>query len=330
MSPLLVLLKDPEASAFDFAQITREHGLPVQHVRSVAEAEPFLADTEIMVTLGPHLGPDAAQLFARMPRLHWVQLISTGTDNVAEHLAGTSVALTNAHGLHGRQMSEAAICAMLTLSRDIPRVIRNQDARHWDRFHSTLLAGKTVGILGVGAIAEKLAPICGAFGMRTVGISGSPRPIAGFDEMRARDPLSVAVADLDYLVLLAPYSAATHHLVGAEVFAAMKPAAFVVNLARGGIIDEAALLAALDGNQIAAASLDVFEHEPLPADHPIWAHPKVVVTPHIGGFHDGYPADVAALMAKNVSLFMDGGPEALINRVSLPDRIAESLQHAAE
>ena len=326
MTPLLVILKDPEGSAFDFSAVTREYGLPVRHVRSVAEAEPFLAETEIMVTLGPHLGPDAAQLFASMPRLRWVQLISTGTDNVAEHLAGTGVALTNAHGLHGRQMSEAALCAMLTLSRDIPRVIRNQGARHWDRFHSTLLSGKTVGILGVGAIAEALAPICRAIGMRTVGISASPRPLAAFDEMRARTPLFAAVADLDYLVVLAPYSAATHHLIKADVFAAMKPTAFIVNLARGGIIDEAALLSALDGNQIAAASLDVFEREPLPADHPIWAHPKIVVTPHVGGFHDSYPTDVAALMADNVRLFLSGGPDTLINRVTLPERLLNAAE----
>ncbi len=326
MTPLLVLLKDPEGSAFDFSAMTRESGLPVRHVRSVAEAEPFLAETEIMVTLGPHLGSDAATMFARMPQLRWVQLISTGTDNVAEHLGGTGVALTNAHGLHGRQMSEAAICAMLTLSRDIPRVIRNQQARNWDRFHSTLLAGKTVGILGVGAIATSLAPICHAFGMRTVGISGSPRAVAGFDDMRARDPLPSAVADLDYLVLLAPYSAATHHLVGAEVFAAMKPTAFIVNLARGGILDEAALVTALELGQIAAASLDVFEQEPLPAGNQLWSHPKVVVTPHIGGFHDGYPADVAALMADNVRRFLRDGPDALINRVTLSERLLDAAE----
>lgn len=323
MTPLLVLLKDPEGSAFDFSRVTRECGLPVRYARSVAEAEPALAETEIMVTLGPHLGADAAQMFARMPRLRWVQLISTGIDNVAEHLAGTGVALSNAHGLHGRQMSEAAICAMLTLSRDIPRVIGNQQARKWDRFHSTLLAGKTVGILGVGAIAESLAPICRGFGMRTVGISGAPRPVGGFDEMRARNPLAAAVAGLDYLVLLAPYSPATHHLVDAAVFAAMKPGAFLVNLARGGIVDEPALLAALNSKRIAAASLDVFEREPLPVDNPLWSHPRVIVTPHIGGFHDGYADDVVALMSDNVRQFLATGPATLTNLVSLPERLTD-------
>ena len=235
MPPLLVFLKDPEASAFDFTRLTVESGLGVRYVHSIADASPFLAETEILVTLGPHLGDDAAHLFAQMPRLRWVQVISTGTDNVAEHLRGTSVTLTNAHGLHGRQMSEAAICAMLTLSRDMARVLRNQSVAQWDRFPAALLSGKNVGILGVGAIAESLAPLCRAFGMRTIGISGSPRAVAGFDEMRARDPLSAAVSDLDYLILLAPYSKATHHIVGADVFAAMKPNAFIVNLARGGI-----------------------------------------------------------------------------------------------
>jgi len=321
---ILVFLRDPERTMLRFEGLADDGRFCVHTAGSLDEARPFLADADALISLGPHLGDDAAAIFNAMPRLRWVQLITTGTDNVASHLAGREVALTNARGLHGRQMSEAAIGAMLALARGQPRHFRNQAAREWERFPAALLAGKTVGILGVGAIAEALAPICRALGMRTVGITGTPRPLEAFDEVRSRGDLKAALSDLDHLVLLAPYSADTQGLIGDEALGAMKPGAFLINLARGGILDEAALIRALDSGHLAGAALDVFECEPLPADDPLWSHPKVIVTPHVGGLHDGYADDVVALAAENLRRFLEGGADALINRVALP----KVLQHA--
>jgi D-2-hydroxyacid dehydrogenase (NADP+) len=319
VTQILVFLRDPERSVLRFDALARNRDVTVVTASSIDEARPFLPETEVLITLGVHLGEAAAGLFGSMPRLRWVQLIGTGTDNVADHLQGTDVALTNARGLHGRQMSEAAIGAMLALARRLPQTIRNQSARLWERAPGALLSGKTVGILGLGAIADALAPRCRALGMRVVGITGTPRALDGFDEVRPRRNIARALADLDHLILLAPYSAATHHLVDADALRGMKRGSFLINLARGGIVDEAALIEALDADRLAGAALDVFEQEPLPASSPLWAHPKVMVTPHVGGLHDGYADDVLALAADNLRQFLDSGTGALQNRVPLTE-----------
>lgn len=316
MTRLMILIDEPERSALGLEALAEAvPGVAITTARTVAEAVPAIGDCEVLVTLPPHLGDRAAELFAAATNLRWVQLVSTGSDNVREHLIGRDVMLTSARGLHGHQMSEAVVAAMLGLARDIKRLQRNQALGRWERFPARTLAGKTAAILGLGAIAETLAPILKALGMRVVGYSGSDRPVDGIDEVRARSALAETVADVDYLVLLAPLSPETAGLVGAAVFAAMKPSAFLVNLARGGIVDEPALLAALDGGEIAGAALDVFAAEPLPADSPWWAHDKVLVTPHVGGIHDGYAADVLALASDNLKRFRRGEP--LRNRVDL-------------
>jgi phosphoglycerate dehydrogenase-like enzyme len=325
VAPILVLLQEPEASALHFARLT-DRGVPVRRAHSVAEALCYAPETEILITLGPHLGDDAAALFASAPKLRWVQLITTGADNVAEHLDGRRVTLTSTRGLHGAQMSEAALCAMLALSRQLPRAIRNQSDGVWERFSATRLNGKTVGIVGVGAIAQSLAPLCLALGMTVIGFSRSPRAAAGFAEMRELSKLTQAVGDIDHLVLLTPYSAETHHLIDAGVFDEMKPSAFLINIARGGIVDEPALIDALDRGAIAGAALDVFEVEPLPRQNPLWRHPKVLVTPHIGGLHAGYAEDVMNLIEKNLKRYLAEGPDSLINRVDLPGRLVNAAQ----
>jgi phosphoglycerate dehydrogenase-like enzyme len=202
------------------------------------------------------------------------------------------------------------------MARDIPRIVRNQDEGRWERFAPRLLAGGTVGIVGTGAIAEALAPRCKALGMTVVGISASPRELPHFDRVEPRADLPRIAGDLDWLVLLTPYSADTHHLIGADVLSAMKPDACLVNLARGGVVDEDALLAALDAGEISGAALDVFAHEPLAGESRFWRHPRVIVTPHLGGFHGGYADQVLSAITDNFTRYRAGGTAALINRVN--------------
>lgn len=178
--------------------------------------------------------------------------------------------------------------AMLALSRDLPRAVRAQDRHSWERWPSRLLDRATVGIFGIGAIAEALAPRCKALGMTVVGISSVKRTVAGFDRILARDELLDAVRHLDFLVVLTPYSAKTRNAIDESVFAAMKPGACIINLARGGVVDEGALIKALEQKQIAGAALDVFATEPLAADHPLWDMKNVIITAHLGGLYDRY------------------------------------------
>ena len=137
-------------------------------------------------------------------------------------------------GIHGVPMSEATLAAMFALAREIPRLVHNQGARSWDRFAPILLDNKTAGVYGIGAIAETLGPRLKMLGMKVVGISSSPRKLAGFDEMRPRADLAAAVRDLDFLIILTPHTKDTHHSISTAVLSAMKPTSFIVNLARGG------------------------------------------------------------------------------------------------
>ncbi|HEY6821090.1 MAG TPA: D-2-hydroxyacid dehydrogenase, partial [Burkholderiales bacterium] len=262
---------------------------------------------------GPMLHDDVLKA---APRLKWIQALGTGVDGIVDQPSlRKDVIVTKMHGFHGVPVSEAALLAMLALARNLPRAVRSQAARKWDRFPARTLDGKTVGILGVGAIAETLAPMCKAFGMRVVGVSSAPRVLPGFDEIFHRSDLVRAAADLDYLVLLTPLTQETRGIVNAEVLRAMKPSAFLVNLARGGVVDEPALLSSLQASQIAGAALDVFAKEPLPQDSPFWALPNVLITPHAGGFFDDYPKHALPTIEENLRRFLAGDTKHMVNQV---------------
>ena len=205
--------------------------------------------------------------------------------------------------------------SMLALSRELPRTVRNQVKHKWERFPARLLKDKTVGIFGIGTIAGELAPKCKAFGMSVVGISSARREVPGFDKVYARDDLAEAVRDLDYLVLLTPYTRETRNIVDARVFAAMKPGAYLVNLARGGVVDEAAMIDALKSKRLAGAALDVFATEPLPEDHPLWDMEQVIITTHQGGFCDVYVDYALPVIEENLRKFLAGDTARMINLV---------------
>jgi D-2-hydroxyacid dehydrogenase (NADP+) len=204
---------------------------------------------------------------------------------------------------------------MLALSRDFPRMQRNQADARWERWPQPLLWGKSIVIVGVGAIAEALAPRCKAFGMRVYGVSGSVRAPSGFDAVYARQDLLEAVARADFLVLLVPYSAQTDNLIDTRAIAALKPGAFLINAARGGVLDEQALLEALKEGRIAGAGLDVFRRQPLPPDDPLWRTPRVVITPLVGGMSDIYLEQAYPIVRANLQCFLAGRFDAMLNVV---------------
>jgi phosphoglycerate dehydrogenase-like enzyme len=315
MTRLLLLLNMPEAVRDIYAGHLRAAfpDLRVDVADHHSRVGPYIEDADILVSFGPMLSD---LVFEQATRLKWVQALGTGTDGITDRPSLRSgVLVTNMHGIHGDAMSEAALMLMLALCRQLPRSLICQARRTWERFPARLLKGKTVGILGVGAIAETLAPKCRAFGMRVIGISSAPRDVPGFDRMVARDALAEIVPELDFLVLLTPYSPATHRLIDASVLAAMKRSSYVLNLARGGIVDEDALLRALSDGSIAGAALDVFATEPLPPDSPIWSAPNVIVTAHQGGFNDEYPARALPVVEENIRCFLAGEIDRMVNVV---------------
>ena len=256
------------------------------------------------------------ELLSAARQLRWIQSLTTGTDAILKLKSlRPEVTVTSTRGMHGPQMSELVFLQMLALLRDFPRMQRNQAAHLWERRPQPLLSGKTIVIVGVGAISEALAPRCKAFDMRVYGVSESPRQPAGFDRIFRRADMQQAAAAADFLVLIVPHSPRTEKLIDAPVLAAMKSNAYLINVARGGVLDEDALLAALRNKQIAGAALDVFRQSPLPKDHPLWDEPRVIITPHIGGMSDIYLEQAYPLVRENMRAFLSGAMSAMNNVV---------------
>jgi D-2-hydroxyacid dehydrogenase (NADP+) len=275
---------------------------------------PYVRDADVLVTFAPML---TDEVLREATNLKWVQALGTGVDNLVDLPSlRRDVIVTNVRGIHGAAVSEAAIMAMLALTRNFPRVIRNQDCGLWERWPASLLEGKSVGILGIGVIAEALAPRCKALGMRVVGITSGKRDIAGFDRVYGRDELISSVQEVEYLLVLTPYSPATRHIVSAAVLSAMKPVSYLINLARGGVVDEQALISALEKGKIAGAALDVFTREPLPKEHPYWSMKNVIVMPHLAGFFDGYADRALPIVEENIRRFLAGDTAHMINLVT--------------
>ena len=318
MSNILILTEVQEAMRARYKAMLLERfpQLTINVVGHHNDVGPYIADTDILLCFSP---PMADHVVRDAPRLKWIQALGTGVDNIIDLPSlGKEVLVTNVRGIHGAPVSEATIAYMLSLARDLPRASVAHDKGQWERWPAALLAGKTVGILGVGLIAEYLAPICKALHMTVVGISGSPREAKGFDRMAHRDDFVKVVPELDFLVALAPLTAETRGIVGAKVFAAMKPTAYLVNVARGGVVDEPALIAALESGEIAGAALDVFAQEPLPASSPLWRTKNVTIFSHLGGYSQGYEDRAMPTIAGNMEKFLSGDLKSMINIVRKP------------
>jgi D-2-hydroxyacid dehydrogenase (NADP+) len=318
MSNILILTEVQEAMRARYKAMLLERfpQLTINVVGHHNDVGPYITDTDILLCFSP---PMADHVVRDAPRLKWIQALGTGVDNIIDLPSlGKEVLVTNVRGIHGAPVSEATIAYMLSLARDLPRASVAHDKGQWERWPAALLAGKTVGILGVGLIAEYLAPICKALHMTVIGISGSPREPKGFDHMAHRDDFVKFVPELDFLVALAPLTAETRGIVGAKIFAAMKPTAYLVNVARGGVVDEPALIAALESGEIAGAALDVFAQEPLPASSPLWRTKNVTIFSHLGGYSQGYEDRAMPTIAGNMAKFLSGDLKSMINIVRKP------------
>jgi len=315
MTNVLILLGLTEAVRNQYRDRLQERfpEVPMTLVDHHSKVGPHIGTADALVTFTPMMTP---KILAQAPKLKWIQTLGTGVDNLIDQpTLRKDVVVTNVRGIHGPPVSEAALGTMLALARNLPGAVRGQDAREWRRWPAQLLHDKTVGIFGVGLIAEALAPICKAFGMTVVGVSSAPRSVAGFDRMHSREELLQAVGDFDFFVLLTPLTAATRNSIDAKVLAAMKPSSFLINLARGGVVDEAALIEALREKRIAGAALDVFNQEPLPPDHPFWAMQNVIITTHQGGFCDVYIDYALPTVETNMRAFLNGDIDGMINVV---------------
>lgn len=281
---------------------------------SFEQAAAHLATASVLVSVGRDLTPELVQ---RMPSLEWMHCLISGTDRAVAALAQRpEVVLTSTRGIHGPQMAEAALCHMLCLAREVPRSVRNQDARRWERWDPLVLGERTVGIVGLGLTGEHIARACSAVGMDVVGVSRTPRELAGVARVFTRERLAEAAALADFLVLTVPLAPDTERLIDARVLAAMKSTAYLINLARGEVVDTDALLDALRSGQIAGAGLDVFDSEPLPPGSPLWELDNVFLTAHLGGRSDRYIRDAMTIFEPNLRRWVGGERAELRNLVA--------------
>jgi D-2-hydroxyacid dehydrogenase (NADP+) len=318
MPQVLILTEVQEAMRARYKAMLLEQfpQLTINVVGHHNDVGPYIADIDILLCFSP---PMADHVVRDAPKLKWIQALGTGVDNIIDLPSlGKEVLVTNVRGIHGQPVTEATLAYMLSLARDLPRAARAQEKGQWERWPAQLLAGKTVGILGVGLIAEYLAPVCKALSMTVVGITGTLRDVNGFDRVVGRGDLLKVAPDLDFLVVLLPMSAETRNIVGEKLFAAMKPTAYLVNVARGGVVDEAALIKALAAGQIAGAALDVYAQEPLPAHSPLWKTKNVTMFSHLGGYSLGYEARAMPTIAGNMAKFLAGDLKSMINIVKRP------------
>jgi phosphoglycerate dehydrogenase-like enzyme len=222
-------------------------------------------------------------IFLACPAVRWVHSRSAGLDRILfPEIVQSPVPLTNGRGVFSPSLGEFALAAMLYFAKDFRRMIRNQEAGRWEKFDVEEIAGKTVGIVGYGDIGRAVASRAHAMGMLILALKRhaptSPDPfIARFYEP---SELTALLAQCDYIVVAAPLTSETHHMIGDAAFASMKPNAVVINIGRGPIIDQEAMVRALSEGKIKGAGLDVFEQEPIPAGDPIYKLENVLISPH--------------------------------------------------
>jgi D-2-hydroxyacid dehydrogenase (NADP+) len=267
-------------------------------------------DAEVMMC--GHLPTDVLMV---APRLKWVSFWASGLDRrVTPEIESRHLILTNASGIHGPNIAEHVMGCMLIFTRRFGTYADAQRQHRWVHHEepSDELTGQTLGIVGLGAVGRALAVRAHSFDMRVLATRRRETSGAeGVDEVLPPDELARLVAAADHLAITVPYTRETHHLLDAAMLARMKPSAYLYNTARGAVVDEAALIAALRGGRLRGAGLDVFETEPLSAESPLWDLPNVIVTPHVAGLTPHYFTRAATLFADNLERYLDG--RALLN-----------------
>lgn len=248
------------------------------------------------------------QAILDQPSLRWVSVGGSGTDHLApwdpRHLT-----VTNSAGVGAPTMAQYTIAAMLHFSLGLPHFAREQRQRHWDLSSEVgSVEGRTLAILGLGKTGQATARLAKALGMRVLGVRANPAPTPDVDRVCGMADLHSVLAEADFLLLCLPLTRATRGLMNAEAFHHLKPGAVLIDVSRGGIIRQAALIEALQSGKLAGAALDVFETEPLPPDNPLWGMANVILTPHCSSVYDGWDRRSMEMFCDNLDRWRRGQP----------------------
>jgi phosphoglycerate dehydrogenase-like enzyme len=301
-----------DADALEAAVTDRLPDLDLRVARTPSESLELIADAE--VALSAWLPSPA---LAAAEELRWVQALSAGVDFYdTEALCERGVVLTTASGVHAEPIAEQTLGYLLLFEREILRGIQQAAEGRWLRYEGGELRGKTVGVVGVGAIGSRVAELATAFGTTVVGTKRDPSTAPdAVEEVWGPGGLHELLARSDYVVVACPLTGSTRGLIGREELGVMGDDAVLVNVARGPIVDEDALVEALQQRVVRGAALDVFEDEPLDPDSPLWNLPNAVVTPHMAGSTPHKERRLADLFAANLAAFREGDTDGMENRV---------------
>lgn len=302
MTARSILVYHPEpGEAQAYARLIKQTKPPfaVAVCATPAEALPHIGDAEILYAWN-----FPRELLPRAAKLRWVQNMGAGVERVMLPELPRRVRVTRVAGIFGPWMAEYVLgwCLWLTQRTELFRA--QQRERRWRQADPLRLHGTTLCVVGLGDIGRTIARAARGFGMRVVGVSRSGRKVAEAERVYKTRDIRDAIAGADFVALTAPLTEATRGLIGAAELAAMRPSAWLINIARGPVVDEVALLDALRANRLGGAVLDVFDEEPLPRGHPLWELRNVVITPHISG--PSTPGEIAPIFNDNLRRYLAG------------------------
>lgn len=287
--------------------------------RAKAELDAALAQAEVLL-----LFREPRDLAQRAPKLKWVQLMHVGADGLARSELGRLPAtLTDASGNTSRQIAESVLAAMLFFVKRLPELLDQQHSHMWNRVVLSGLAGKTVGIVGLGHIGREVAHLARAFDMRVLATRRSAQKrqqgVEGVDILYPPEELDELLAASDFVALTLPLTPQNEGLINSDRIRAMRPTTYFVNVSRGKLVDEAALTVALQEGRLAGAALDVVQQEPLSDESELWDMGNVLISPHVSGNVDTWVHGTVELMAKNLERYLAGQPlERVIERETAP------------
>jgi len=287
--------------------------LPEIDIRKSSDPRVLLSeirDAEVLLA-----GRFNSEMFAVAEKLRWVQAVAAGVDRfLFDNFVSSGVILTNARGVHPAQVSDHALALVLAFSRKLDKFMRSQFEKKWTRLECEELQRKVIGIVGLGAIGREIARKAKCFGMKVVALDKNVATPPSFVDGLLKPPaLPTLLRQSDFVVLSVPLTKETEGLIGERELTAMKRDAILINVSRGRIVQEEALVKALKENKIGGAGLDVFEKEPLPSSSDLWAMENIIVTPHVAGSTPHYWSRVCDIFCENLKRYASGQP--LINMI---------------
>ena len=304
-------------SAFSTSPETVKARFPDDRVLAVVDEKELAGAADAEVAFSGNNPRRVRQLLDATPNLRWYHTVSAGVENMPlPELAQRGIVLTNNSGSYDIQIAEHLMAFVFAASRQLHRYRDMQRKSEWKDQQHQELRDATIVVYGMGSIGGEIARLASAVGMRVIGVRRKAGPaVPGIDRVVAADRLAEVVGEADYLAIAAPLTSATRGAVSREVIARMKPSTWIVNIARGPIIDEAALIDALREKRIGGAALDAHSVEPLPADSPLWSLENVLITPHSSNSSPNVQPRTVALVRENLRRYKAGEP--LLNVVDI-------------